>query len=166
MGNYDQVFESHAPWFDDFETLHADSFLRDGESLFLLLSANGENVDMILVFSVQEELVTRELEAVMARRGRPLACVSDNDTELTSMAIPKWSQEIRIEWHYIVPGKPTPNAFIESFNGRLRDEPPNEVLSPRSLKPDRPCGPGRRTTTRSGRTVRWVTSHQPFMPHE
>jgi putative transposase len=72
--------------------------------------------------------VARELETVMARRGRPLTCVSDNGTELTSLAILKWSQETGIDWHYIAPGKPTQNAFIESFNGRLRDELLNEVL--------------------------------------
>jgi putative transposase len=64
----------------------------------------------------------------MAVRGRPLICVSDNGTELTSMAILRWCQETRIEWHYIAPGKPTQNAFIESFNGRLRDELLNETL--------------------------------------
>jgi putative transposase len=72
--------------------------------------------------------VSRELDAVIARRGRPLAIVSDNGTELTSMAILRWSQETQIEWHYIAPGKPTQNAFIESFNGRLRDELLNETL--------------------------------------
>ena len=61
-------------------------------------------------------------------RGRPLLCVSDNGTELTSMAILRWCQETAIEWHYIAPGKPTQNAFIESFNGRLRDELLNEPL--------------------------------------
>jgi len=49
-------------------------------------------------------------------------------TELTSMAILQWSQETGVEWHYIAPGKPTQNAFIESFNGRLRDELLNETL--------------------------------------
>lgn len=44
------------------------------------------------------------------------------------MAILRWSQETRIEWHYIAPGKPTQNAFVESFNGRLRDELLNETL--------------------------------------
>jgi putative transposase len=44
------------------------------------------------------------------------------------MAILKWSQETGVEWHYIAPGKPTQNAFIESFNGRLRDELLNETL--------------------------------------
>jgi len=38
--------------------------------------------------------------------------VSDNGTELTSMAILKWSQDNLVEWHYIAPGKPTQNAFI------------------------------------------------------
>src|SRR3954452_10554725 len=54
--------------------------------------------------------------------------VSDNGTELTSMAILRWSQLTRIEWHYIAPGKPQQNAFVESFNGRLRDELLNETL--------------------------------------
>lgn len=57
-----------------------------------------------------------------------MMCVSDNGTELTSMTILCWTQETRIEWHYIAPGKPTQNAFIESFNGRLRDELLNETI--------------------------------------
>jgi putative transposase len=40
----------------------------------------------------------------------------------------RWCQQMRIEWHYIAPGKPTLNAFIESFNARLRDELLNETL--------------------------------------
>src|SRR5690606_28174300 len=72
--------------------------------------------------------VARELDADIARRGPPLLCVSDNGTELTSMAILRWCQERRIEWHYIAPGKPQQNGFIESFNGRLRDELLNETL--------------------------------------
>jgi putative transposase len=72
--------------------------------------------------------VVRELDAIIAVRGRPLTCVSDNGTELTSMAILRWSQETLVEWHYIAPGKPTQNAFVESFNGRLRDELLNETL--------------------------------------
>ncbi len=72
--------------------------------------------------------VGRELDAIIARRGTPQSIVSDNGTELTSMAILTWSQETQIDWHYIAPGKPTQNAFIESFNGRLRDELLNETL--------------------------------------
>jgi len=41
-------------------------------------------------------------------------------TELTSNAILKWQEERQVEWHYIAPGKPMQNGFVESFNGRLR----------------------------------------------
>lgn len=51
-------------------------------------------------------------------------------TEFTSNAILKWCAEHKVEWHYIAPGKPTQNAFVESFNGRLRDELLNETLFP------------------------------------
>ena len=54
--------------------------------------------------------------------------VSDNGTEFTSMAILRWSQKTKVDWHYIAPGKPQQNAFVESFNGRLRDELLNETL--------------------------------------
>ena len=72
--------------------------------------------------------VVRELDVIIAWRGRPAMCVSDNGTELTGMAVLRFSQERQIEWHYIAPGKPTQNAFIESFNARLRDELLNETL--------------------------------------
>jgi len=72
--------------------------------------------------------VARELDQIIALRGKPKTIVSDNGTELTSNAILSWSEERRVEWHYIAPGKPTQNAFIESFNGRLRDELLNETL--------------------------------------
>jgi len=72
--------------------------------------------------------LTRELDTIIAARGRPMSIVSDNGTELTSMAILRWCQETGVAWHYIAPGKPTQNAFIESFNGRLRDELLNETL--------------------------------------
>ena len=72
--------------------------------------------------------VARELDMIAAIRGKPLAVVSDNGTELTSASILRWSQERQVGWHYIAPGKPTQNAFVESFNGRLRDECLNETL--------------------------------------
>jgi putative transposase len=54
--------------------------------------------------------------------------VGDNGTELTSLAILRWSREGMVECHYIAHGKPQQNAFIESFNGKLRDELLNESL--------------------------------------
>jgi len=72
--------------------------------------------------------VARELDRIAVTRGYPHMVVSDNGTELTSNAILKWQHERRVEWHYIAPGKPMQNGFVESFNGRLRDECLNEHL--------------------------------------
>jgi putative transposase len=87
-----------------------------------------ECIALVADTSLSGARVGRELDAVIARRGRPTMIVSDNGTELTSMAILRWSQLTRVEWHYIAPGKPQQNAFVESFNGRLRDELLNESL--------------------------------------
>jgi putative transposase len=78
--------------------------------------------------SLSGRRVARELDAIISHRGRPVTIVSDNGTELTSMAILKWCQETGVEWHYIAPGKPMQNAFVESFLGRFRDELLNETL--------------------------------------
>jgi len=78
--------------------------------------------------SISGRRVTRELTTLIARRGKPQIIVSDNGTEFTSNAILHWSKEHRIEWHYIAPGKPMQNGYIESFNGRMRDELLNESL--------------------------------------
>ena len=83
---------------------------------------------LVADISLSGTRVARELDTLIAERRCPAMCVSDNGTGLTSMAILRWSQETRIEWHYIAPGKPTQNAFIESFNGRLRDKLLNETL--------------------------------------
>ena len=76
--------------------------------------------------SLSDTRVVRELEALMARRGRPLMIVSDNGTGLVSHAVLRFSEATRIEWHHIAPGKPVKNAFVERVNGRLRDECLNE----------------------------------------
>jgi putative transposase len=66
--------------------------------------------------------VARELDRLIHEHGKPRMVVSDNGSELTSNAILRWADDSRVAWHYIAPGKPVQNAFIESFNGRLRDE--------------------------------------------
>jgi putative transposase len=72
--------------------------------------------------------VTRELDNLVAQRGKPYCIVSDNGTELTSRAVLKWAQDNHIEWHYIRPGKPTENGYTESLNGKIRDECLNEHI--------------------------------------
>jgi len=66
--------------------------------------------------------VTRVLEGIIAERGQPLAIRCDNGPELTSRHFLAWCVEQRIELVHIQPGKPTQNAHVESFNGRLREE--------------------------------------------
>lgn len=78
--------------------------------------------------SISGRRVARELTALIERRGKPGMIVSDNGTELTSNAILKWCAETKVEWHDIAPGKPMQNGFVESFNGRMRDEFLNETL--------------------------------------
>jgi putative transposase len=63
--------------------------------------------------------VVRELDGLIAQRGKPAMVVSDNGTELTSTAILHWQQERGIDWHYIAPGKPMQNGFVESFSRHL-----------------------------------------------
>ena len=78
--------------------------------------------------SISGKRVARELTALIDARGKPGMIVSDNGTEFTSNAILSWAKENRVEWHYIAPGKPMQNGYIESFNGRMRDELLNESL--------------------------------------
>ncbi len=72
----------------------------------------------------------RELATLFDARGEPQTVVGDNGTEFTSNAILKFVDDRKFDWHHIAPGKPTQNALIESFNGRLRDALLNETLFP------------------------------------
>ena len=102
----------------------SDAF-ADGRRFRILAIVNDftrECLALVADTSLPGLRVARELDTLVAARGRPAMIVSDNGTELTGMTILRWSQETRVEWHYIAPGKPQQNAFIESFNGRLRDE--------------------------------------------
>jgi putative transposase len=87
-----------------------------------------ECLALIADTSLSGTRVVRELDAVIAWRGRPATIVSDNGTELTSMAVLRWCQQTGVDWHYIAPGKPMQNAFVESFNGSFRDECLNDTL--------------------------------------
>jgi putative transposase len=87
-----------------------------------------ECLGLVADTSLPGSRVARELDALIARYGKPQTIVSDNGSELTSRAILKWQNDTGVAWHYIAPGKPQQNAFIEAFNGRLRDELLNEEV--------------------------------------
>ena len=105
--------------------------LTDGRRFRILTIVDDctrENIALIADTSLSGLRVATELDRLVATRDKPRVIVSDNGTEFTSNAILRWADQARVEWHYIAPGKPTQNAFIESFNGRLRDELLNETL--------------------------------------
>jgi putative transposase len=66
--------------------------------------------------------VRRVLERVLEKRGKPEVIVVDNGPEFRGRALAGWSEERRVRLQFIAPGKPMQNCFIESFNGRLREE--------------------------------------------
>ena len=66
--------------------------------------------------------VTRELEMILTEREKPLAIRCDNGPEFTSRHFLAWCIERGIELVHIQPGKPQQNGYVESFNGKLRDE--------------------------------------------
>jgi putative transposase len=78
--------------------------------------------------SISGKRVARELTMIVSVRGKPQMIVSDNGTEFTSNAMLMWAKDHSVNWHYIAPGRPTQNGYIESFNGRMRDELLNESL--------------------------------------
>jgi putative transposase len=105
--------------------------LTDGRRFRILAVVDDctrECLGLVADTSLSGRRVARELDNIIRQRGRPTTIVSDNGTELTSNAILGWADETGVGWHYIAPGKPQQNGFIESFNGRLRDELLNETL--------------------------------------
>ncbi len=91
---------------------------------FRILAVNDdccrENLCLVPDTSISGARVARELDALIRIYGKPACIVSDNGTEFTSKAILKWANDNKVEWHYIDPGKPQQNGYIESFNGSLR----------------------------------------------
>lgn len=105
--------------------------LSDGRRFRILAVVDDfsrECLGLVADTSLSGARVARELDAIIAWRGKPTTIVSDNGTEFTSNAMLAWQEEHGVAWHFIAPGKPMQNAFIESFNGRLRDELLNETL--------------------------------------
>ncbi len=72
--------------------------------------------------SLSGERVTRVLDQVIERRGKPLSLVMDNGPEFAGRALDAWAYQRGVQLHFIRPGKPIENCFVESFNGKFRDE--------------------------------------------
>jgi putative transposase len=105
--------------------------LSDGRRFRVLVVVDDftrECLALVVDTSLSGARVARELDGLVAGRGRPKIIVSDNVTELTSRAILEWQEERHVGWHYIAPGKPMQNGFVESLIGQFRDECLNEHL--------------------------------------
>jgi putative transposase len=114
-----------------------------------------ENLCLIADTSISGARVARELDTLVRLYGKPACIVSDNGTEFTSRAILEWAAKNQIEWHYIDPGKPQQNGFIESFNGSLRDEFLRGGYSTAWPMPAGSWPSGATITTMSAPTHRW-----------
>jgi putative transposase len=66
--------------------------------------------------------VAELLDRISGVRGLPDRIVTDNGPEFTSLAMERWAASRGVELHFIRPGRPVENAFVESFNGKLREE--------------------------------------------
>lgn len=72
--------------------------------------------------------MTRDLDDLIHPRAQADMNISDNGTEMTSHVVLRWCQDTGVGWHYTTRGKPMQNAFVENFNGRLRDACLNEHI--------------------------------------
>lgn len=80
-----------------------------------------ECVGQLVEASISGARVVRFLNELIETHGKPRSIVCDNGTEFTCKAMYFWSQEREVRLDFIQPGKPTQNAFVESFNGKFRD---------------------------------------------
>ena len=100
--------------------------------------------------------VTRVMDRLALTRGLPKMIRSDNGKEFCGKAMVIWTHERGVQLRLIEPSKPNQNAYIESFNGRLRDECLNEHWLPSLLhaRPRSKTGAG--NATRNCRIRRWA----------
>lgn len=85
-----------------------------------------ECIKLTVETSLTGKRVAKELSELICDRGKPKFIRSDHGSEFTSHALLKWRHDQGVNWQYIEPGKPMQNGYIESFNGKFRDECLNE----------------------------------------
>lgn len=138
-------------WAMDFvcDTLRSGRAFR---ALTILDTYTRECVAIEVDVSLGSARVVMALEQLAGTRGRPRTIVVDNGPEFQSRALDAWAHEHGVHLQFIRPGKPVENAFIESFNGRLRDECLNQYWF--LTLPDARC------------TIeRWRVSYNTARPH-
>jgi len=94
--------------------------------LAIVDDATHEAVALVPEHTIGGDHLVRIMDAICSRRGKPTMIRTDNGAEFTGRAMLTWAHRQGIELRLIEPGKPNQNAYVESFNGRLRDECLNE----------------------------------------
>ncbi len=89
---------------------------------------NRQALGVEIDYSLPAKRVIRFLEQLMESHGKPACLRCDNGPEFISTALTEWCEMKEIQLHWIQPGKPTQNAFIERFNGTFRREVLNAYL--------------------------------------
>jgi putative transposase len=117
--------QANQTWSMDF-VFDALSNGRKLKTLTIVDDCTKECVEIGVDTRINGEAVTRILDCAIRFRGKPKAIRTDQGPEFTGMALNKWAHANGIELLLIQPGKPTQNAYIESFNGKFRDECLNE----------------------------------------
>jgi putative transposase len=95
---------------------------RSFRALNVMEAWSREALEIEVDTSITGHRVVRVLEHLVAKRGKPEVLQLDNGPELRGIALDQWAYKNKVKLDFIEPGKPTQNAKIESFNGRLRDE--------------------------------------------
>ncbi len=85
-----------------------------------------ESLDIPVAHSICGEQVVSVLDSIAQFRGYPIAVRTDQGPEFTDRVLDQWAYRNSVELKLIQPGKSTQNAYIESFNGKFRDECLNE----------------------------------------
>ena len=117
----------NAMWSMDF--MH--DTLRDGRTFRtfnVMDDYNREGLGIEVDFSLPASRVIRTVERVIEWRGKPRAIRCDNGPEYLSGQLVQWARKHRIQLHYIQPGKPHQNTYVERFNRTVRHEWLNEHL--------------------------------------
>jgi putative transposase len=99
---------------------------RTLKCLTIVDDATHEAVAVTPEHTIGGDHLTRIMDEICSRRGRPAIIRSDNGAEFTGRAMLTWAHRNGVTLRLIEPGKPNQNAYIESFNGRFRDECLNE----------------------------------------
>ena len=99
---------------------------RTLKCLVIVDDATHEAVAIVPEHTIGGDHLTRILDGVCSVRGKPTVIRSDNGPEFTGKAMLSWAHRNGVTLRLIEPGKPNQNAYVESFNGRLRDECLNE----------------------------------------